>query len=145
MSNNDQRLVDYLFEQIFIQKLRCNHFDTINPNISSNSVWNKSRDEKAILELTLNRYKKYYKDKMKELENILLVKKNDNISSYLTYNTKYYTDEYNDRNKEIKKYLVEIETKTFEDISKQDLTNVSDHLNDLYPNFMCKPTLLGLL
>lgn len=145
MSNNDQQLVDHLFEQIFVQKPRCTHFDTINPNLSSNSVWNKSSDEKAILDLTLNKYKKYYKDKMEELKNVLSVKKDYDISSYLTYDTEYYVNEYNDRNEEIKKYLVELETKTFEDISNQDLTNVSEQLNALYPNFMCKPTLLGLL
>ena len=107
MSNNDQQLVDHLFEQIFVQKLRCTHFDTINPNLSSNSVWNKSSDEKAILELTINKYKKYYQDKMEELKNVLTVKKDYDVSSYLTYDAEYYVNEYNDRNEEIKKYLAE--------------------------------------
>jgi len=145
MSNKDQQLVDHLFEQIFVQKLRCNHFDTIAPNLSSNSVWNKSSDEKAILELVINKYKKYYQDKIEELKNVLTVKKDYDVSSYLTYDAEYYVNEYNDRNEEIKKYLVELETKTFENISTEDLTIVSDQLCALYPNFMCKPKLLELL
>jgi len=108
-------------------------------------VWNKSSDEKAILELVINKYKKYYQDKMEELKNILNLKKDYDVSSYLTYDTEYYLNEYNDRNEEIKKYLVELETKTFEDISTKDLTIVSEQLCALYPNFICKPTLLGLL
>lgn len=145
MSNNDQQLVDHLFEQIFVQKLRCTHFDTTSPNLSSNSVWNKSSDEKAILELTINKYKKYYQNKIEELKKLLSDKKDYDVSSYLTYDTEYYVNEYNDRNEEIKKYLVELETKTFEEISIKDLTIVSEKLTVLYPNFMCKPTLLGLL
>ena len=145
MSNKDQQLVDHLFEQIFVQKLRCTHFDTINPNLSSNSVWNKSSDEKAILELTINNYKKYYQHKIEELKNVLTERKEYDVSSYLTYDTDYYVNEYNDRNEEIKKYLVELETKTFEDISTNDLTIVSEQLTAMYPTFMCKPTLLGLL
>lgn len=145
MSNNDQQLVDHLFEQIFVQKLRCTHFDTINPNLSSNSVWNKSSDEKAILELTINKYKKYYQDKIEELKKVLSDKKDYDVSSYLTYDSEYYVNEYNDRSEEIKKYLVELETKTFEDISTKDLTIVSEKITALYPDFMCKPTLLGLL
>ena len=145
MSNNDQQLVDHLFQQIFVQKLRCTHFNTINPKPSSNSVWNKSSDEKAILELTINNYKKYYQNKIEELKKILSDKKDCDVSSYLTYDSEYYVNEYNDRNEEIKKYLAELETKTFEEISTKDLTIVSEQLNVLYPNFISKPTLLGLL
>ena len=54
-------------------------------------------------------------------------------------------NEYNDRNEEIKKYLVELETKTFEEIKNKNLSVVSEKLTALYPDFMCKPTLLGLL
>ena len=145
MSNKDQQLVDYLFEKIFVQKLRCTHFDTINPNLSSASLWNKSSDERVILKLATFKYKKYYQDKIEELKTLLTEKKDYDVSSYLTYDTEYYSNEYNDKNEEINKYLVELENKTFEQISKDDLSIVSESLTALYPNFMCKPTLLGLL
>ena len=68
MSNNDQQLVDHLFQQIFVQQLRCTHFDTVKPKPSSNSVWNKSSDEIAILNLAVAKYKKYYQDKAEEVK-----------------------------------------------------------------------------
>jgi hypothetical protein len=145
MSNNDQQLVDHLFEQIFVQRLRCTHFNTINPSLSSKSIWNKSSDEKAILELVISKYKKYYQDKIEYLKTLLVDKKEIDVSSYLTYDTDYYINEYNDRNENINKYLVELENKTLEQLTKEDLTIVSNDLTALYPNFMSKPSLLGLL
>jgi hypothetical protein len=145
MSNKDQQLVDHLFQQIFVQQLRCTHFDTLNPKPSSNSVWNKSSDETAILNLAVTKYKKYYQDKAEEVKTKLSDKKEYDVSSYLTYDTEYYVNEYNARVEEVKKYLVELENKTFEQIAKDDLSVVSEQLEALYPYFMAKPTLLGLL
>ena len=74
MSNNDQQLVDHLYQQIVVQKQRCDHFDTMKPKPSSESVWNKSRDETIILYIAVSKYKKYYQDKAAELKNKLFIK-----------------------------------------------------------------------
>ena len=145
MSNNDQQLVDHLFQQIFVQKLRCTHFDAVKPKPSANSIWNKSSDETAILDSAVAKYKKYYQDKADELKTQLNKKKEYDVSSYLTYDTEYYVNEYNDRVEEVKKYLVNLENKTIDQIAKDDLSLVSEKVNALYPAFMAKPTLLGLL
>lgn len=145
MINNDQQLVDHLFQQIFVQKLRCTHFDGVKPKPSANSVWNKSSDETAILDRAVGKYKKYYQNKAEELKKKLREKNEYDISSYLTYDKEYYVNEYNDRVEEIRKYLVELENKNVDQIAKDDLSVVSEKVNTLYPAFMVKPTLLGLL
>ena len=145
MSNKDQQLVDHLFQQIFVQQLRCTHFDTVKPKPSYNSVWNKSSDEAAILNLAIDKYKRYYHDKAEEVKIKLSEKKEYDVSSYLTYDTEYYINEYNARVEEVKKYIVDLESKTFEQIAKDDLSVISEQINAIYPSFMVKPTLLGLL
>lgn len=141
-SYKEQQLVDHLYEGIFLQKIRCAHFYS---NLSADSVWNKSVDENAILKLLISKYKKYYEDKIEELKVVLEQKKEYDVSNFLTYDTEYYINNYNQNSEEINKYLVELENKTFEQISKDDLTIVSDDLTILFPNFMSKPSLLGLL
>jgi len=79
------------------------------------------------------------------LKTKLSEKKEYDVSSYLTYDTEYYVNEYNDSVEEVKKYLVELENKTVDQIAKDDLSVISEKVNALYPAFMVKPTLLGLL
>ena len=57
MSNNDQLLVDHLYNAIFVQQLRCNHFNSVGQQ-ASNSVWNKQADEKKIIDKMVDQYKK---------------------------------------------------------------------------------------
>ena len=78
----------------------------MKPKPSTNSIWNKSSDETAILDSAVAKYKKYYQDKADELKTQLNEKKEYDVSSYLTYDTEYYVNEYNDRIDEVKKYLV---------------------------------------
>ena len=44
MSNNDQQLVDHLYNTIFVQQLRCNYFESVGGKHAFNSVWNKHTD-----------------------------------------------------------------------------------------------------
>lgn len=141
MSNIDQTLVDFLFNQIFTQYVRYEYFST--PNIQHNSIWNKSNDEKNILEDTIKLYKKYYSDKAEELKIKVSEQKEANITSYLTYDTEYYVNQYNDRMEEINKYLVNLENKSNEDIMKEKLNSISPALDTLFPNYMPYPVLIG--
>ena len=70
MSNNDQQLVDHLYNSIFIQKSRYDHFSLggIQP---VNSVWNKQSDEKAIFEKLVENYKDFYRKKADIIKDIL--------------------------------------------------------------------------
>ena len=43
MSNNDQQFVDYLYNNIFVQLLRFNYFDSSCKQYN-NSIWNKYSD-----------------------------------------------------------------------------------------------------
>jgi hypothetical protein len=144
MSNNDQQLVDHLYNTIFDQQLRCNHFDSVCKQ-PTKSVWNKHADEKKILDIFVEKYKKFYKDKVLALKPKIQETKETNINSYLTYDKEYYISQYNQRIEEIDKYLVELEAKTFDHIVKDNLSSVSVALDLLIPNYLVTPTLLGKL
>jgi hypothetical protein len=144
MSNNDQQLVDYLYNAIFVQKLRCNHFISLGKQ-ANNSVWNKHVDEEKILYLMIDRYKNYYKTKIDIIKTKLYELKSCNVSSYLTYDTEYYVNEYNKRIEESDKYLLELDKKTFDEISKDKLSSVSESIDSLFPSYILYPTLLGQL
>lgn len=143
MNSFDQKLVDFLYENIFSQKIRCDYFNKIG--IQANSVWNKHIDEKKILDNMIEKYKKYYHDKAEEIKVKLEEQKQYNVSSYLTYDTDYYINQYNDRVEEINKYLVELDNKTFDHIAKEKLSSISQKIDQLFPNYMTDPTLIGKL
>ena len=117
----EQNLVNHLYNSIFTQKKRCNYYQTMGCS-TSNSVWNKSFDETKILDVMVESYKGYYKDKAEEIRIKLDDIKETNVKSYLTYDTEYYINEYNDRIAELNKYLVELDTKTLEDVQKNPLS-----------------------
>ena len=144
MSNNNQQLVDYLYNAIFVQKLRCDHFNSVG-NYSNNSIWNKHSDEKQLLDKMVDQYKKYYKDTVEDLKTKLHDIKETNINSYLTYDNDYYVNKYIQRIEEIDKYLVELDAKTFDNIVKDNLSNVSVEIDSQFVGFMSVPTLLGKL
>jgi hypothetical protein len=144
MSNNDQQLVDHLYNAIFVQQLRCDHFNLAGHQ-TSNSVWNKHADEKKILDNMIEQYKKYYKDKVMVLKTQLNDIKEVNVNSYLTYDTEYYISEYTQRVEELDKYLVELEAKSFDHIAKDNLSYISEAINYQFPEYSTYPTLLGQL
>ncbi len=139
----EQKLVDFLYENIFIQQIRCDHFNTVGAQ--PNSVWNKHTDEKKILNNMVEKYKKYYKNKAEEIKNKIEEQKEYNVSSYLTYNSEYYINQYNDRIEEINKYIVEIDSKSLDHIANDKLSSISDTIDKLFPNYIAEPTLLGKL
>lgn len=143
-SNRDQQLVDHLYNAIFAQQTRCNHFNAVGPQ-ATNSVWNKQADENKILNAMVEQYKKYYSDKAKELKTMLHEIKEANINSYLTYDTEYYVNQYTQRTEELDKYLVELENKTLDHIITEQLSSVSETIDSQFPDYMANPTLLGLL
>ena len=143
-SNRDQQLVDYLYNAIFVQKTRCNHFNAVGPQ-AVNSVWNRHSDENKILNDMVENYKQYYIDKVEELKITLNKIKEDNVNSYLTYDPEYHINKYTERMEELDKYLVELENKTIDHISKEKLSFVSEEINSQFPDYMSDPTLLGLL
>lgn len=144
MSNNDQQLVDHLYNTIFVQKLRCKHFNSVGQH-ASNSVWNKHSDEKKILDKMVDQYKKYYKDKVEDLKTKLHDIKEANVNSYLTYDTEYHVNQYTQSVEELDKYLVELDAKTFDHVAKDKLSIVSKAIDAQFPGFMTVPTLLGKL
>jgi hypothetical protein len=144
MSNNDQLLVDHLYNAIFVQQLRCNHFNSVGQQ-ARNSVWNKQADEKKIIDNMVDQYKKYYKDKVEKLKNQLHDIKEANINSYLTYDTEYHVSLYNQRMEELNKYLVELDAKTLVEIANDKLSSLSEALDLQFPGYLVDPSLLGKL
>ena len=144
MNDNEQQLVDHLYNTIFVQQLRCNYFNSVG-NQSNNSVWNKYSDEKKILDIMVEKYKNYYRIKAEDLKTKLYDMKEFNINSYLTYDKEYYLNEYNKRIDEINKYLVELNEKTIEHIFKDRLSCISDEVNIQFPDYLVDPVLLGKL
>ena len=144
MSNKDQQLVDHLYNTIFVQLHRYNYFNSIG-KIPNNSVWNKKTDEKKILDIFVDKYKDYYKNKVEDLKLKLYDIKQIHTLSYLTYDIDYYISQYNERMEDVNKYLTELESKTLDHIKKDTLSFMSDNLNKCFPNYLIDPTLLGLL
>ena len=142
--SSDQQLVDHLYNTIFVQKHRCDHFDFGCKN-ATNSIWNKYTDEKKILDNMVEKYKKYYKDKAEELKPKLHVIKESNINSYLTYDKEYYTQQYNKQIEDLNKYIEEVDSKTLDHITKEKLSNIPESLSLFFPGYMIDPTLLGRL
>jgi len=139
--NNDQYYIDQLYALISAQRLRYNHFSIIIPQPSSTSVWNKTSDEKSILDKMVDTYKGYYKVKCDELKTKLEEIKDYNTTSLLTYDVDYHINEYNARMEEIKKYLVDLENKTIEETFKDDLSKISENVDLLSFSYIADPQL----
>ena len=144
MNINDQQIVDHLYSQIFIQQFRYNYFNNITSKQHINSVWNKTSDEKEILKSMVESYKNFYKNKAEYIKTQLEIIKNHNITSYLTYNTEYYVNEYNSHVEDVDKYLSELKSKTIDNID-DDLSHISENVDKLFPYMFKIPTLLGHL
>ena len=142
MNNSDQIYIDQLHGAIFVQQLRYNHFNTIMPPPQAKSVWNRTNDEKSILNKLVNLYKKYYSSKAEELKVKLAELKDANVSSILTYDKNYYINEYNQRIEEIKKYLVELEAKNADNLLHSKLSFISESISLLFPNYAVDPSTL---
>lgn len=143
MNSNDQKFLDQLYGSIFVQQLRYNHFNAINPKTSTTSIWNKSKDELELLHKLVDTYKQYYFNKAKELQNKLTELKESYMVSYLTYDTEFYINQYNDRMSTIYKYITELETKTVNDIITSKISLVSPDINLVFPFFMTDSSLIG--
>ena len=144
MNINDQQIVDHLYSQIFMQQFRYNYFNKITSKQHINSVWNKTSDEKEILKSMVESYKNFYKNKAEYIKTQLEIIKNHNITSYLTYNTEYYVNEYNSQVEDVDKYLSELKSKTIDNID-DDLSHISENVDKLFPYMFNIPTLLGHL
>jgi len=144
MNNNDQQLVDYLYNQMIFQEFRCNHFIS-NKQLPSNSIWNKHIDENKILSSMIEKYKKFYIDKVELLKIKLDEIKQVNVNSYLTYDTEYYITQYIQRIEEINKYITILNAKDFDSIKNDKLSNISDAIDLQFPDYLVNPTLLGKL
>ena len=139
--NIDQQIIDCLYNNIYLQEIRCNKFRT---GIQANSVWNKYTEEKKILDTLIEKYKNFYKNKAQELRSKLFEIKENNIKSYFTYDSEFYTKKYDEQMSEITKYISEIDTQTLESIKKNKLNFISKDINDLFPSYIVTPTLLGV-
>lgn len=140
--SNIQQLVDHLYNSIFIQKIRCDHFTKCGVQ-PINSIWNKHSDEQAILHALIERYVDFYRKKAVNLKNILDKEKVDILKSYLTYDTEYYINKYIKYHEDIEKYLVLLDNKTFEDISTCQISSISTDIDSKFPYYIINPTLLG--
>lgn len=141
--NIDQQYIDQIYNAIIVQKLRYDHFNSIIPNTSKKSVWNKTNDEKIILQQLVNLYKDYYKNKAEELQLKIKEQKEYNMNSYLTYDPTYYEKNYTERKKELENYLNDLDDKNINDTLADKLNFVSIHIDTLFPGYMVTPTLFN--
>lgn len=142
MSSNDQNIIDHLYNAIYIQQIRCDHF--YNGYQSTNSVWNKYSDEKKILDTLVNKYKNFYKNKAEELKKKILELKELNINSYLTYDPDFYIKLYETQTQEIDRYISDIEKISIEFIKTNKLNSISKDIDIIFPGYLVIPTLLCL-
>jgi hypothetical protein len=141
MNNNDQQIIDFLYTQIITQKIRCDHFKLIIQ--APQSIWNKYRDEKTILDKITTLYKKFYINKLNKLKIILEEKKIYYVTSYLTYNTDFYLNQHKKMNEDIEKYLTNISNTPTDNITTTNIFTLSTDINTLVPNYLPTPTLFN--
>ena len=142
MSNNDQQIIDHLYNTIYTQQIRCDQF--YNGYQPTNSVWNRYTDEKKILDSLVHKYKKFYINKAEELKNKILEIKEYNTNSYLTYDLEFYINSYNNQLDQINKYISNVENINVELIKKDKLNSISKDLDLLFPGYLVSPTLFGI-
>lgn len=140
--NIDQQLIDHLYNSIYLQEIKCNQSKT--GIIQVNSVWNKYTEEKKFLDTLVEKYKNFYKNKAVELKKKLFEIKENNIKSYFTYDSEFYTKKYDEQMSEITKYMTYIDSCTLEAIKTKNLNFISKDIDDLFPSYMVTPSLLGL-
>ena len=140
--NTNQKLVDFLYESVLDQKLRCDYFSNIG-TCHNNSVWNKNVDERRILDRLVDRYKKYYIDKADEVKQKLNVQKEYDINSYLTLSTDYYINKYNKDIEDVNKYIENIKNKTINTIISEKLNSISVDIDVTFVDFIATPVLIN--
>jgi hypothetical protein len=91
----------------------------------------------------IDKYKKYYKDKLEELKIQLYEIKDGHINSYLTYDSDYYLTQYNKSIEDINKYLFDIDGMDVDEILKNSLCKVSISIDLQFPGYLLEPSLLG--
>ena len=138
----EQQLIDNLYNAIYLQEIRCNQYITSVKQV--NSVWNKYPDEKKFLDILVEKYKNFYKNKATELKTKVLEMKEYNIKSYFTYDSDFYNNLYSNQIQQIDKYVTDVESKTLEFIKKNKLTFISKDIDELFPLYLVSPTLLGV-
>jgi len=139
--NIDQQIIDYLYNSIYLQEIKCNQCKTC---IQVNSVWNKYTEEKKFLDTLVEKYKNFYKNKVVELKKKIFEIKENNIKSYFTYDSEFYTKKYDEQMAEITKYIRDLDSYTLQEIKTKNLNFISKDIDDLFPSYMVIPTLLGI-
>jgi len=139
----EQSKVDILYNGILLQKIRYDHFKSVAPTTQPISIWNRSNDEKKMLDILIEKYKSYYINKAEELKVKLAEIRDYNTSSYMTYNKSYYLTEYTTRFDEVNRYIEHIRAKTIIEILNDKLGIVSEHIESMFPRYMANPTLIG--
>jgi hypothetical protein len=134
---SDQLKLDLLYHSIYVQKLR---YDTFNA-IQTSGVWNKSKDEKSILDQLIYEYKNYYLKKTDDLIKKLNDEKEYNITSYLTLSTEFYITKFNQEIEQIDTYLLKLKKIDHNNVLNTDLSIISADIDLKYFDFLLKPTI----
>ena len=139
MSNSDQQLIDLLYNNIYMQKIKCEYY--FNKHISPDSMWNKHTDEHNIMELYIKKYKQFYIDKSNELIIKLIEIKNANINSYLTFNPEQYENLHTTDLNNINIIVNQINSKNINSILSDKISILFKPFNNI-PIIFVDPTLL---
>lgn len=141
----DQQIVDHLYSSIFSQWRRYNYFDKSGSSKPTTSVWNKSADERRILDAFIEHYKKFYVTRAEALLVTLETDKDAALASYLTYDPTSYIAQFASDSVELDSYIKMVNAVTIDDVCTKDLTSISESIDYTYPAYMTAPTLLGKL
>lgn len=139
----DQQVLDYLYGQMHAQKVRLDIFEQVN--IPKKSCWNKSCDEKRILNAWIDSYKLLYKTQIAELVKKMEADKDRNVNSVFTYDTNYYQQNFIIMMGYVNNYLERLGKMKIDELLTTDLSSISKEVDELYPDVLLKPTLLQKL
>lgn len=124
----EQGYLEMLYNNMYLQNLRFNCLRT--------------NDERKYLEKCVEKYKNYYRLKIRLIEDALERIKNTTINSIFCLNKKYYTEIYIQQLEKTQKYRVLLDNLTVEECLNKDLTKVGLIVDSYFPGFILKPQLL---
>lgn len=139
---NVQYKIDVLFNTIYTQLIRYKYFEVKKIPVG---LWNKSLDEKFILEKYIKEYTNCYLTFVNKLEQKIKDDKEGLNNSYflLTSSKKSYEDQYDKYLSDIDVYKKNLEKINEDNVLKTDLSTINQQL-DNYMILPKKPTLLGV-
>lgn len=134
--------IDHLYMSIFHQHTRYSYFYRKGKTVPD-SVWDKTTDERLILENLIRMYKQYYKNQVQQIKHDIIRETEDNKNAFFTFDTGFYEDECRNNINHINKYLKKLQNARFNDILEYDFSKISEKIDNKFAGILLRPSMLN--